>query len=83
MGFEDVNSGEGFTKFGKGANLLIKADSIDHSQGSYQGDEYQQLDLVFEAVPENGGDPGVSQRGRPRRSRSGKATSTRRSSHSC
>ena len=58
MGFEDVNSGEGFTKFGKGANLLIKADSIDHSQGSYQGDEYQQLDLVFVAVPENGGEQG-------------------------
>lgn len=58
MGFEDVNSGEGFTKFGKGANLLIKPDSIDHSRGQYQGDEYRQLDLVFQAVPENGGDLG-------------------------
>lgn len=58
MGFESVNSGDGYTKFDKGANLYVQADDIDDDKDSYQGDEYFQLVFQFNAVPENGGEPG-------------------------
>jgi hypothetical protein len=58
MGFEDVNSGDGYTQFEKGTNVLIKPAELDHGQDSYQGEEYYQLEFVFDAVPENGGEQG-------------------------
>lgn len=58
MGFETVSSGEGYTKFGKGANLLIQAYNIDDGKDSYQGEEYFQLVFGFNAIPENGGETG-------------------------
>jgi hypothetical protein len=58
MGFEEVSSSSGYTNFGKGANLIIKPQKIEHDRGEYQGEEYFQLHFVFDATPENGGDLG-------------------------
>lgn len=58
MGFEEVSSNSGYTDFGKGANLIIKPQKLEHDRGEYKGEEYFQLHFVFDAVPENGGEQG-------------------------
>ena len=58
MGFDDVSDGEGYVKFNKGTNILGRIQNIDQGTDSYQGDEYYQLELAFNAVPEQGGEEG-------------------------
>lgn len=58
MGFQEVSNGEGYIKFGKGENVLARVANIDHGRDEYQGNEYFQLEFVFDAVGETSDDEG-------------------------
>jgi len=54
MGFEtlDDNDGEGFAKFREGDNAIIELKQIKPEKDSYEGEEYRQLAMRFDAVLE-------------------------------
>lgn len=54
MGIEtlDDNDGEGFAKFRQGDNAIIKLKQIKPEKDSYEGQEYRQLAMRFDAVNE-------------------------------
>lgn len=53
MGFKDMNSGDSdFVKFREGDNAIVQLSQLDVDTGNYQGDEYQQLYMRFDAVNE-------------------------------
>jgi hypothetical protein len=54
MGFEtlDDNDGEGFAKFREGDNAIIQLKQIKPEKDSYEGEEYRQLAMRFDAVLE-------------------------------
>jgi len=58
MGFQEISDGEGYTTFGKGENVLARVANIDHDLDEYQGSEYYQLELVFDAVSETSDEQG-------------------------
>lgn len=54
MGFEtlDDNDGEGFAKFRQGDNVIATLKQIKPEKDSYEGQEYRQLAMRFDAVNE-------------------------------
>jgi len=52
MGFDDISEGEGYAKFDQGANVLGRISNIDYDEDSYQGNDYKQLEMEFNAVHE-------------------------------
>jgi len=60
MGFEtlDDNDGEGFAKFREGDNAIIQIKQIKPEKDSYEGEEYRQLAMRFDAVLETNQEEG-------------------------
>lgn len=54
MGLHEIGSGDGgYTKFTEGDNALVTLQNLELDDGEYQGQQYYQLAMVFEAVNEN------------------------------
>lgn len=54
MGVKDMgNDGDEFVSFREGDNAIVEISQLEVDTGSYQGDEYKQLAMEFDAVNES------------------------------